>query len=142
MKNWAGNIEFQDDKTLEYYNIKSNSKLTLKQKIPEKLVSPANTVIIKIIRTGETFRIQVNPTNTIENIKQKIHNVISVLPDRQRLVFEGKILEDSKTLQDYNVGNGYILNLVFKPEFDESTDKRKYIKYKNKYLSLKNKITI
>ena len=109
------NKVLQDDKTLEYYNIKSNSELTLKQKIPEKFVyMPANNVTIKIIRSGETFRIQVNPTNTIENIKQKIHNVISVLPpDRQRLVFEGKILEDSKTLQDYNVGNGYILNLIF-----------------------------
>ncbi len=53
----------------------------------------------------------VEASDTIGNVKAKIHNLLDVTVERQHLFLHGSELEDSRTLRDYNIQNKCILTL-------------------------------
>ncbi|KAI0097558.1 hypothetical protein GGR51DRAFT_577988 [Nemania sp. FL0031] len=76
--------------------------------LPEKrevpLCNPLGgmTIYVKLL-TGKLISIRCSPDNTVDDLKQTIRSMADIYPDRQRLIFAGKQLEDGRRLADCNI---------------------------------------
>ena len=97
-------ILFFNNKPLKNYGILSDYKIQ-----HESTLFLLSLIFVKL-QSGKTISLPLYPRCTVEGMKQLIQNQEGILPEQQRLMFEGKELESDATLEYYNILSNLILD--------------------------------
>lgn len=103
----CGGQQLEDGHTIADYKIQECSTLHLMIRLGggNCHICGFRYVYVKML-SGISITLEVEPSNMIDNVREKIRGY-------QRLVFDGKHLEDGQTVRDYNIQNDSTLHLDF-----------------------------
>lgn len=76
-------------------------------------ISGSGEFFVKTL-TGKNISITLDPNMTLGMVKQKIFECEAIPVDQQRLIFQGKQLDDNQTLGSYNIVADSVLHLVLR----------------------------
>jgi hypothetical protein len=113
MWNGEGEVLGNPLRTCKQQNVKSGTILEV-VRVPPVPYSCSTIIISVKTLTGKRITLLTSTVATVYDVKRQIEDSEGILADQQRLIFEGKQLEDGRTLGDYNVGIGDTMHLVLR----------------------------
>lgn len=81
--------------------------------INEPITTDDKQIFIKTL-TGKTLTISITKDTTVSELKNTIYDKERIPPDQQRLIHQGKQLEDHNKLTDYDIKNHTTVHLILR----------------------------
>ena len=103
-----------------YYN---NKKIPLEELLVNAGIKSGDTIVLEKRSTyqifqkdlaGKTYTLDVNPSDSVKLYKILCYYMIGLPIDQQRIIFANKVLEDNRTLADYNIQRESTLHFVLR----------------------------
>lgn len=99
--------QLEDERPLSYYGLFTSSE-TAKHLVLR--LRDGMKIFVKTL-SDKTIEVQVDPSETIEIVKVKIHEQEGISPCDQRLLTDGRDLNDMRTLSEYGIKHKSTLQL-------------------------------
>ncbi|KAJ1287493.1 hypothetical protein BS78_02G013900 [Paspalum vaginatum] len=100
--------QLEDDRTLADQNISMDSTLLL---VLRSFPRGTMQIFAKNL-TGQTLTLYVESSYTVASVKVMLYEKEGVSPIQLRLIYQGRQLEDRRTLADYNMQNHSTIHMV------------------------------
>ena len=104
--------QLKDGRCLSDYNVPKEATLHLVLSLRGGM-----QIFLKTL-TGKTITLEVEPSDTIENVKRKIQDKEGIPPSQQHLILRWQELKDHQTLDEYKVTNKSSVHLRLEDEPD------------------------